>query len=86
MGSYSIATTLFVVSEFRLKSMILYFWRLPPPWWRTVMRPVLLRPALFFRTVTRPFSGFFFVISLKEGVTIFLLDGVVGLYVFVAIV
>lgn len=25
------ATTLFVASEFRLKSMILYFWRLPPP-------------------------------------------------------
>jgi len=50
------------------------------------MRPVLLRPAFFFKTVTRLFSGFFFVISLKEGVTIFLLDGVVGLYVFVAIV
>ena len=39
-GSYSIVRTVAVMSFFwRLKSMMRYFLRLPPPLWRTVILP-----------------------------------------------
>src|SRR3989337_968083 len=47
-GSYSIAATLpGMPSLSRLKSIIRRFWREPPPRWRVVMTPRLLRPACF---------------------------------------
>src|SRR5580700_8168230 len=53
-GSYSRrSTTPAMPSLSRLKSMMRYFWRDPPPWWRVVMRPKWLRaPVLFWCAVS----------------------------------
>src|SRR5687768_17284571 len=65
-GSYSIAATLPgtpVLS--RLKSMMRILRLAPPPRWRTVILPWLLRPDARFFVVVSAFSGFDFVISVN---------------------
>ena len=48
LGSYSIALTVAGMPSFwRLKSMMRYIRLLPPPWLRTVILPLLLRPPRF---------------------------------------
>ena len=51
----------------------------PPPRWRTVMRPRLLRPPFLVIGANRDFSGDDLVISLKSDVTELRLPGEVGL-------
>ena len=46
--------------------------------WREVMRPLLLRPPVFFSVSTSDFSGFDFVISSKAGVCLVRWTGVSG--------
>src|SRR3954447_11122216 len=66
-GSYSIAATRAgTPSLVRLKSILRYSRLAPPPRWRAVLRPLLLRPPDFLRPSTRVFSGSVFVISLKS--------------------
>ena len=63
-GSYSIAATRpGTPSLLRFKSMMRYMRLWPPPRWRTVMRPWLLRPACFLSGSVSDFSGLLFVIS-----------------------
>ena len=58
LGSYSMVLTVAGTSSFwRLKSMMRYLVRLPPPWCRTVILPVLLRPLCFFMGSSRLRSG-----------------------------
>src|SRR5438445_1426641 len=45
-------------SLLRLKSMMRYSFRWPPPWWRTVILPWALRPASVFIETSRAFSAF----------------------------
>ena len=63
-GSYSIsATRPGIPNLFRLKSIFRY-WRLcPPPRWRKVRWPMLLRPPVFFIGSSSDFSGVSRVIS-----------------------
>src|SRR5690606_6115917 len=66
--------------SFRLKSIRRY-WRLcPPPMWRVVMRPWLLRPPVFGSGLSRDFSGVDRVISAKSATLEPRRPGVVGLY------
>src|SRR3989338_2954272 len=82
-GSYSSAMTLEGTPTLsRLKSTILIIRLWPPPWWRTVTWPWLLRPAFFFLGIRSAFSGSFFVSIEKSDDVIHLLDFVYGLYVF----
>ncbi len=84
LGSYSIAATLAGIASFvRLKSMMRYCLRVPPPLWRVVMCPLLLRPECFLRTSISDFSGSFFVRSEKSAVVTNRRPGLVGLYFFV---
>src|SRR3954453_23627727 len=85
-GSYSIAATLAgTPSLTRLKSMMRY-WRLwPPPWWRVVMRPLLLRPPVLLSGSTSDFSGAFLVTSSNEETAMKRRPGLVGLYFLTAI-
>src|SRR6266568_498312 len=70
---------------FRFQSMILYSRLCPPPRWRVVMRPLLLRPAVFFSGSVRARSGDFLVISSKVDTDIPRRPGDVGLYVLTGI-
>src|SRR3954447_18940758 len=66
-GSYSIAATRAgTPSLVRLKSILRYRRLAPPPRWRAVLRPLLLRPPDFLSPSTRVFSGLVFVISLRS--------------------
>ena len=58
---------------------------LPPPRWRVVMRPMLLRPACYFSGSIKLFSGFFFVISSNVLTLIERRPGEVGLYLRIGI-
>src|SRR3982074_2994495 len=53
---------------------------------REVMRPTLLRPPVFGLPLVRAFSGFDFVIASNDACDWKRMPGLVGLYVFVAIV
>src|SRR5690606_16150033 len=82
LGSYSMCATLaFTPSlSLRLKSITRY-WRLwPPPMWRVVMRPELLRPPVLGSGSSSDFSGVDRVISAKSAAGEPGRPGVVGLY------
>src|ERR1700733_10763786 len=86
LGSYSIAATFAgIVSLLRLKSIKRYCLRVPPPLWRVVMCPLLLRPECFFLTSSSDFSGSFFEIPLKSAVVMKRRPALVGLYFLTAI-
>src|SRR3954447_14497334 len=53
---------------------------------REVMRPTLFRPPVFGLPLVRDFSGFDFVIAVNDACDWKRMPGLVGLYVFVAIV
>ena len=79
-GSYSMPATLAgMPSLLRLKSITRYLTLLPPPWWRTVILPCLLRPAFFFLLSRRDFSGVVLVTSSKVSTDMKRLAGEVGL-------
>ena len=79
-GSYSmVATFAGTPSLSRRKSILRYLILLPPPWWRTVILPCLLRPALFFLVSRRDFSGVLVVTSSKVSTDMNRLAGEVGL-------
>src|SRR5690606_1147278 len=81
-GSYSMCATLALTPSLSLrrKSMTRY-WRLcPPPMWRVVMRPELLRPPVLGSGRSRDFSGVERVISAKSATEEPRRPGVVGLY------
>src|SRR4051812_35817257 len=79
-GSYSIAATLAgIPSRRRLKSTLRYRRLAPPPRWREVLRPWLLRPPDFLRPSTSVRSGSVFVISAKSGYETKRRPGLVGL-------
>src|SRR3954454_19398374 len=79
-GSYSIAATFAGTPSLRrLKSILRYRRLAPPPRWRDVLRPLLLRPPDLRRPSTRVFSGSVFVISLKSGYVAKRRPGLVGL-------
>src|SRR5206468_4187058 len=80
-GSYSIEAT-FPETPFlsRRKSMMRRRRLAPPPRWRTVIRPWLLRPAWRRRGATRDFCGFERVISSKLCPLAPRRPGEVGLY------
>ena len=87
LGSYSIVVTRpDTPNLFRLKSMMRYFRLWPPPRWRTVVRPVLLRPPLFFNGANSDRSGVVVVRSLKLDTLMPLRPGDVGLYLLIAMV
>ena len=54
--------------------------------WRTVMRPVLLRPPLRFLETTNERSGFSVVISSNALTVLKRVPGVIGLYLLIAII
>src|ERR687883_2096347 len=68
-GSYSMAATFAGTPSLRLrlKSILRYRRFAPPPRWRAVLRPWVLRPPDFLRPSTSVFSGSVFVISAKSG-------------------
>jgi hypothetical protein len=85
-GSYSIAATLAGTPSFlRLKSVSRKRRLWPPPLWRVVMRPLLLRPPVFLTELVRLFSGFERVTSSKPDTVIQRRPGLVGLNFFRAI-
>ena len=57
----------------------------PPPWWRVVMRPLLLRPPFFESGASSVFSGSVLVISLKSDTDMKRRPAEVGLYLRTAI-
>src|SRR4051812_17989461 len=63
----------------RLKSILRYRRLAPPPRWREVLRPLLLRPPDFLRPSTRLFSGSSLVMTLKSGYETKRRPGLVGL-------
>src|SRR6478609_7304085 len=88
LGSYSMCATLASMPSLSLrrKSMTRY-WRLwPPPMWRVVMRPWLLRPPVLDSGRRRDFSGVDRVISAKSATDEPRRPGVVGLYLRIAMV
>ena len=67
-GSYSIAATRAGIPSLRrLKSILRYSRLAPPPRWRAVLRPLELRPPLFFRPSVSVFSGSVLVMTEKSG-------------------
>src|SRR5258708_38333634 len=69
-----------------LKSTIGYCFLWPPPWWRTVIEPLLLRPAFLSSFTISAFSGFLpLVTSSKEETLMKRRPGLVGLYFLTAI-
>src|SRR4028118_1141404 len=67
LGSYSMAATLAgTPSLSRLKSMMRWARLAPPPRWREVLRPLLLRPPDLVRPTVSDFSGSVLVISAKS--------------------
>src|SRR3954451_23851797 len=88
LGSYSMCATLALTPSLSLrrKSMRRY-WRLwPPPMWRVVMRPALLRPPVFGSGRSSDFSGVDRVISAKSATDEPRRPGVVGLYLRIAMI
>ena len=80
LGSYSMAATLAgMPSLFRRKSMIRYCCLWPPPRWRDVLRPWLLRPPLCGLGASSDFSGRSRVISEKSETVWKRRPGLVGL-------
>src|SRR3954449_11305167 len=80
LGSYSMAATLAGTPSLRrLKSIRRYRRLAPPPRWREVLRPWVLRPPLLVRPSTSDFSGSTFVISEKSGYVTKRRPGLVGL-------
>src|SRR5690242_7445946 len=85
-GSYSIEKTLAGTPNLlRLKSIRRYWRFTPPPRWRDVMRPWLLRPPVELSLRTSDFSGRERVISSKVETDIPRRPGDVGLYVRIGI-
>src|SRR5947207_5361728 len=83
LGSYSMAMTRPAIPILlRFQSMIRYSRLWPPPRWRVVMRPLLLRPAVFLSGSVSAFSGLVLVTSSKVDTDIPRRPGEVGLYVF----
>src|ERR1700694_5466672 len=81
LGSYSMVATLPGTSNLsRRKSIFRYCRRPSPPLWRVVIRPWLLRPALFLSGSSRLFSGSSVVISSKLAVAMNRRPGLVALY------
>src|SRR5438552_5940148 len=81
-GSYSMAITrprMPILSRFQ--SMIRYRRLWPPPRWRVVMRPLLLRPAVFLSGSVSARSGLDLVTSSKVDTDMPRRPGEVGLYV-----
>src|ERR1700682_4263832 len=87
LGSYSIAATLpGTLSLSLLKSTMRYCFLWPPPWWRTVIEPLLLRPAFLDSLTINDFSGFLpLVTSLNVDTLMKRRPGLVGLYFLTAI-
>src|SRR3954449_9861340 len=82
-GSYSIAATRAGTPSFwRLKSTRRYRRLAPPPRWREVMRPRVLRPPDFLRPSVRLRSGAFLVSSERSCQVAKRLPGEVGLWRF----
>src|SRR3954462_13013889 len=85
-GSYSIAATRAGTPSFwRLKSILRYRRFAPPPRWREVMRPCVLRPPDFLRPSVSAFSGVFLVTSARSDHVAKRRPGEVGLCLFTAI-
>jgi hypothetical protein len=85
LGSYSIAATLPGTPTLSLLKSIIRNFRLePPPRWRDVITPLLLRPAFLLSGSNSDFSGVVLVISSKVTLTFPRKDGDVGRYVFKA--
>src|SRR5713226_4481093 len=85
-GSYSIAMTrpgMPILSRFQ--SMMRYMRLWPPPRWRVVIRPLLLRPAVFLSGSVRARSGLVLVTSSKVDTDMPRRPGEVGLYVLTGI-
>src|ERR671927_366186 len=67
-GSYSMCATLAGTPSLRrLKSILRYRRLAPPPRWRDVLRPWVLRPPDFLSPSVKDFSGSERVISAKSG-------------------
>src|SRR6266550_4091889 len=80
LGSYSMwATFAGMASLSRRKSISRYCCLWPPPWWRVVILPWTLRPAVFGLGTTSERSGWSRVISEKSANDIPRRPGVVGL-------
>src|SRR5215207_4613615 len=86
LGSYSMCATLAGTPSLSLRrKSIRRYWRLwPPPMWRVVMRPWLLRPPVFDSGRSSDFSGVERVISAKSATDEPRRPGVVGLYLRIA--
>src|SRR5579864_4649373 len=85
-GSYSIAITRPATPILlRFQSITRYSRLWPPPRWRVVMRPLLLRPAVFFSGSVSARSGRVLVTSSKVDTDIPRRPGEVGLYVLTGI-
>src|SRR5918997_6057032 len=82
-GSYSIDATLAGTPSFvRLKSITRYLRLAPPPRWREVMRPCVLRPPDFLSPSVRLRSGAFLVSSERSAQVAKRRPGEVGLWRF----
>src|SRR5437764_3978351 len=87
LGSYSmVATRAGTPSLSRLKSMRRYRRLCPPPRWRVVMRPWLLRPAFDLRGRRSGLCGSVVVMSSNATTEMPRRPGEVGLYLLIAIV
>src|SRR6187455_2233397 len=86
LGSYSMCATLAGTPSlsWRRKSMTRYARLWPPPIWRVVIRPALLRPPLLPSGRTSDFSGVVLVTSTKSATDEPRRPGVVGLYLRIA--
>src|SRR5438270_8066659 len=85
-GSYSIVATLpGTPNLFRLKSMIRYSRRVPPPRCRVVTWPCTFRPLCFLSTSVSGLYGSFVVISSNVETVMPRRPGDVGLYFLIAI-
>src|ERR687886_2911215 len=80
-GSYSIAATRAGTPSFvRLKSILRYSRLAPPPRWREVIRPCVLRPPDFLSPSVRLRSGSFFESSERSAQVAKRRPGEVGLW------
>ena len=87
MGSYSIEATFAGMSYLlRLKSIILYLLRFPPPICLTVILPLKFLPPVFCLGASRLFSGLVVVISSNMETDMKRRAGLVGLYLLIAII
>src|SRR5438046_9945765 len=80
LGSYSMCATFAGTPSLRrLKSILRYRRLAPPPRWREVLRPLLLRPPDLLRPSVSDFSGSSRVTSATSGYVANRRPGVVGL-------